>query len=231
MGGIDTNRWKRFASGVVTIAMVAGCGGSQRTSTAPDRPRPTRAKIIADMRGALVMPTCRGDTEGLRACGLLAVEWAQPSFIQSFKAAQCPDGIDDPCREKLRAAFVDALAKRYAAASLHDVEARCMAETDCGPFDLYELKWLESNNARVIGATQRTLVELAEREAREERLDRERAAADEARVRAIGGAFQGMSDWARTHREGGCVNSYSCAPGFTCVLAGGQTTGTCLKAN
>lgn len=187
------------------------------------------------MRASLVAPSCKGDTEGLRACGLLAVEWAQPAFLDSFRTRNCPDGLTDECRERLRVAFDGELATRYHRASRHDIAARCLAETDCGAFDAYEIKWLESHNARVFATARHALEQRAEHDAAQ-RAERERelarVRADEARMRAISAAVAGAAAGMQRglSSSSSCTNSYGCVTGYTCLIPSGESSGTCVQA-
>lgn len=144
--------------------LVMAAFGVMLVGCAP-RAAPTRtaqhdddlATLRTRARAKLVLPRCEGETEGVRACGLIADRFLAPATRRAFAEANCGGTQDVACAKKYRQAFIRELAARYDEARVDEVEAKCEANEACTDLDTFELAWLESHNAHVVARTQREL--------------------------------------------------------------------------
>jgi hypothetical protein len=213
----------------LALALVAivlsGCGPSaaesRSASYASDQKRTLR-----EMRAQLVLPVCKGDTEGYKACGLITHEYAEGARVRAFVDARCHGTLDDDCIEQVRLSLLEAWAERYNHAVPQEIESRCAAEQNCEPWAQRELRWLESHNDHVMARAKRAMGD------RREQDDRDVAAIEAHReqMRAIGEGFraagQGMQQAGSGH---GCVNDLGCNYGSVCLIPQGATHGQCFR--
>lgn len=184
-------------------------------------------RILREARSKVVVPLCKGDVDGYRACGLLVFDFREKAAIDKFGAEHCtalPEGVS--CFDLYSDAFMREVRRRYDQANEHDVKVACASEYDCKQWEQHELAWLRSHNDRVLAAAKRQLA------ARGEQAERDQAEIDNynRQMRAASAALAGAS--AGVNREAsGCMNSSGCPTGHVCMIPSGATAGSCMKPN
>lgn len=213
---------------VAIVGLVAACR-PEAAETRSANYANDRNRILRDARSKAVVPLCKGDTDGYRACGLLVFDFREQSNQDRFSSQMCggiPVRDDKTCFDLYAEGFLNQLKRRYDLADAHDIKVACASEFDCTQWEQMELAWLQSHNGHVFAAARRELA------ARGEQDDRDRSEVDnyDRQMRAASAAFAGASAGMNQGlQSSGCTSSSGCPMGHVCMVPAGATTGSCMK--
>jgi hypothetical protein len=210
------------------LIAVVGCGASAAEGRLQSAPA-ERDRIVREARAELVLPLCRGDTDGVKACGLLTDVRLEPRNVHAFVERDCGGTDDGACLDVFKQRLIRDFRIRYSLASEENVEAMCRSGvTDCASLPRLELQWLESHNERAIARAQRELEALD----RSNEEDRATVAANERMWRQLAASIAASAAGANRalSEPRSCSSRYDCMPSYVC-LVGESGVGTCARPN